>query len=80
MEGGWCLDWGGEGVRGGHRGGRRGTRKPWERSKLERAMLCYSGQGRPTVWEPMATEEIACDIHRERGCRAMQGHTGKHQY
>ena len=39
-------------------------------------MLCYSGQGRPTVWEPMATEEIACDTHRERGCRAMQGHTG----
>lgn len=42
-------------------------------------MLCYSGQGRPTVWEAMATEEIACDTHRERGCHAMQGHTGKHQ-
>lgn len=42
-------------------------------------MLCYSGQGRPTVWAAMATEEIACDTHRERECHAMQGHTGKHQ-
>lgn len=53
--------------------------KQSSREVCARGWLSGHSQGRPTVWEAIAAARIACDTHRERGCRAVQGHTGKHQ-
>lgn len=51
-------------------------------SKRSSREVCAQGwlrghsQGRPTVLEAIAAAQIACDTHRERGCRAVQATQG----